>query len=144
LREGFAGLVRSPTNAGVDDRLEEMGFVRWVMVSRESLAFLLRGLAAFTILILFLLTVFDLISNNWMVRVGGALALTWLLCAVGLTAATSISRERQKQTLVDLLMLPGPRRDLLRAKLIGALARGVWPAVLLVALIGTAAIGLGL
>ena len=41
--------------------------------------------------------------------------------SIGLTAATGLARERQKQTLVDLLMLPGPRRDLLRAKAVGAL-----------------------
>lgn len=143
VREAIAGLARSPSNAGIDDRLEEMGVVRWLMVSRESLALVCRGVIAFTILILALLTVFDLISNNWAARIGGAMALSWLLCAIGLTAATSVSRERQKQTLVDLLMLPGPRRELLRAKAVGALSRGVWPALAIVAVVGTAVIGLG-
>jgi hypothetical protein len=83
------------------------------------------------------------ISPHWVTRVAGGLALCWLVSAVGLTAATGVSRERQKQTLVDLLMLPGPRRDLLRAKALGALARGLWPGLVLLALIGTGVVGFG-
>ena len=52
-------------------------------------------------------------------------------------------RERQKQTLIDLLMLPGPRRDLLRAKAVGALVRGLWPAMTIAGLIATAVVGFG-
>jgi hypothetical protein len=61
--------------------------------------------------------------------------VVWLMAAVGLTAASGIAKERQKQTLIDLLMLPNPRSALLKAKLYGALLRGVWPGVLLAVLL---------
>jgi ABC-type transport system involved in multi-copper enzyme maturation permease subunit len=40
---------------------------------------------------------------------------------VGVRAATSVARERQRQTLDALLSLPVPRRDVLRAKLLAPL-----------------------
>jgi ABC-type transport system involved in multi-copper enzyme maturation permease subunit len=46
--------------------------------------------------------------------------------AVGLGAAGGVARERQKNTLTDLFMIPGGRREILRAKLAGALWRGRW------------------
>jgi ABC-type transport system involved in multi-copper enzyme maturation permease subunit len=45
---------------------------------------------------------------------------------IGLGAAGGVASERQKNTLTDLFMIPGSRRDLLRAKLIGAVWRGRW------------------
>jgi hypothetical protein len=102
----------------------------------------MRYCAAIVALGLIGLAVADIIPGDWVARVPGALALGWLLCAIGLSAATSVSRERQKHTLTDLLMLPGPRRDLLRAKAIGALARGLWPAVTIAILLATAALSL--
>jgi ABC-type transport system involved in multi-copper enzyme maturation permease subunit len=55
---------------------------------------------------------------------------------VGLHAAGSVARERQQETLTDLLTVPRPRREILAAKWVGSLskARGV--------AIGTAAIPL--
>lgn len=143
LHKGFTDFIRGPGNMTIDDRLDEMGPVRWLLASREPIAFLLRVMASLTVLLLIVLTALDEISGNWVVRVAGGLVLSWLLCAVGLTAATGISRERQKQTLIDLLMLPGPRRDLLRAKAIGALARGIWPMVAIVAILLVSVAGLG-
>jgi ABC-type transport system involved in multi-copper enzyme maturation permease subunit len=63
--------------------------------------------------------------------------------AVGLTAAGGIARERQKQTLIDLLMIPDPRSYILRAKTIGALARGFWPMLFLIVLMILTLAGLG-
>ncbi len=120
-----------------------MGAIRWLVASREAMAFFIRILAGMTIALLVLLTMVNEIPSDWTARVAGAMALSWLMCAVGLTAATGISRERQKQTLIDLLMLPSPRRDLLRAKAIGAMARGLWPAIAIVAIVAISVIGLG-
>jgi ABC-type transport system involved in multi-copper enzyme maturation permease subunit len=142
LWEGFADAFRSPGNATVDDRFDEMGAARWLLASREPLAFLIRIFVGLVIVLLVVLTLLGQIPSNWVARVPGGLTLIWLICAVGLTAATGISRERQKQTLIDLLMLPGPRRDLLRAKAIGALARGIWPAIVIGAILLIAVAGL--
>jgi ABC-type transport system involved in multi-copper enzyme maturation permease subunit len=143
LHKGLAEFFRGPGGATIDDRLDEMGPIRWLLASREPIAFLLRVFTGLTVLLLVVLTALDEISGNWAVRVVGGLTLSWLMCAVGLTAATGISRERHKQTLIDLLMLPGPRRDLLRAKAVGALARGVWPMLVIVAILLVSVAGLG-
>jgi ABC-type transport system involved in multi-copper enzyme maturation permease subunit len=143
LRDGLKSFTQLPMDAGVDDRLEEIGFARWFMTSREFSAFFLRLMALLVALLLFALVLAGEIPSEWVARVAGALALCWLICAVGLTAATGISRERQKQTLIDLLMLPGPRRDLLRAKALGALARGIWPAITIVGLVLVGVVCLG-
>jgi len=142
-REALKAWARLPGNHTIDDRLDEMGTVRWVMLSRESSAFIFRLMLALAVFILFLLTVTNLIPSDWVARVIGGIALAWLLCAVGLSAATGISRERQKQTLIDVLMLPGPRRDLLKAKALGALSRGIWPGIAIVFMLLTTTIGLG-
>jgi hypothetical protein len=143
LRRGLRDFTRSPGDPTIDDRMNEMGPIRWLFASRESVAFLLRVFFVLVVLLLFALTIIGEISSNWVGRVLGGMTLAWLICSTGLTAATGISRERQKQTLVDLLMLPGPRRDLLRAKALGALARGLWPGLVLAGLIATAVIGFG-
>ncbi|HJZ93274.1 MAG TPA: ABC transporter permease subunit, partial [Gemmataceae bacterium] len=143
FRDGVAAFTRAPGDASVDDRLEEMGFGRWFVASREVLPYTLRICAVLTGALFFGLAVTNVLPSEWFARAAGGLALCWLLCAVGLSASGGIARERQRQTLVDLLMLPGPRRDLLRAKAIGALARGLWPAVVLAALLLTGALGRG-
>jgi ABC-type transport system involved in multi-copper enzyme maturation permease subunit len=142
LRAGLAGfLPQSPT---VDDRMEEMGLTRWLAASREALPTALRIMAAVVALFLAGLTVGNVIPPHWLVRYVGALILCWLVSAIGLTAAIGVSRERQKQTLIDLLMLPGPRRDVLRAKVLGALARGQWPAVFLGLVLMVGVLGFGI
>jgi hypothetical protein len=132
--------LRTPT---LDDRLDEVGFPRWAATSHEVLPTTLRICGILVALLLFGLTITNLMPSNWVVRNVGALVLCWLLSAVGLTAATGLARERQKQTLIDLLMLPGPRRDLLRAKALGALSRGLWPAIALAAILFTGVVGRG-
>jgi ABC-type transport system involved in multi-copper enzyme maturation permease subunit len=144
LREGLRAL--QPQAATVDDRLEEMGFVRWLAASRETGPTAIRYCALLVAVFLVVMMLLDQISAHWVARNLGALVLCWLISAIGLTAATGISRERQKQTLIDLLMLPGPRRDLLRAKALGALARGLWPAIALgvVLILTTVSFGISL
>ena len=129
LRAGLRAFVPQPPS--LDDRIEEMGPVRWAVTSREVFPTAMRSCALVVGLFLAGLTIAGLIPPQWVARSVGGIVFCWLICAIGLTAATGISRERQKQTLIDLLMLPGPRRDLLRAKAIGALSRGLWPAVVL-------------
>jgi ABC-type transport system involved in multi-copper enzyme maturation permease subunit len=141
LRAGVRAL--RPRAATVDDRLEEMGFVRWLAASRETGPTALRYCALLVALFLVVLMLFDQIPAHWVARSVGGLVLCWLTCAIGLSAATGISRERQKQTLIDLLMLPGPRRDLLRAKAVGALARGLWPATALGTVLVLTTVGFG-
>jgi hypothetical protein len=133
-----------PQAATVDDRLEEMGFVRWLAASRETGPTALRYCALLVAVFLVVLMLLDQIPAHWVARNLGALVLCWLVSAIGLTAATGISRERQKQTLIDLLMLPGPRRDLLRAKALGALARALWPAIALGVVLMLTTVGLGI
>jgi ABC-type transport system involved in multi-copper enzyme maturation permease subunit len=45
---------------------------------------------------------------------------------IGLSAAGGVARERQKNTLIDLFMIPGGRREILRAKLLGAFWNARW------------------
>lgn len=146
VRDAARAFTGAAGRASLDDRVEAMGVARWVVASREVLPYTLRICAAFVAVLLAVLTIGDVISGEWVARVAGGVALGWLMCAVGLTAAGGVAKERQKQTLIDLLMLPGPRRDLLRAKAIGALARGVWPALALAALgaVAVAALGVAL
>ena len=142
LRAGLRAFV--PQAPSLDDRLDELGPVRWLATSREVFPMALRYSTVVVGLFLAGLAVADVIPAHSAARSVGALVLCWLVCAVGLTAATGVSRERQRQTLVDLLMLPGPRRDLLRAKALGALARGLWPAVALAIVLALAVVGFGI
>jgi hypothetical protein len=65
---------------------------------------------------------------------------------VGLHAAGSVARERQQETLTDLLVVPEPRRAILRAKWWGSLAkaRGLAVGTLAVPLVGVLAEGLSI
>ena len=83
LREGLSGHHSCAGRATVDDRMDEMGAIRWLIASREAMAFLVRILAGMTIVLLVLLTIFDEIPSNWTARVAGGLALSWLMCRRG-------------------------------------------------------------
>jgi hypothetical protein len=63
---------------------------------------------------------------GWVSAYVTPLALAGSAAAVGLGTAGAVARERQKNTLTDLFMIPGGRRDILRAKLAGALWRARW------------------
>jgi ABC-type transport system involved in multi-copper enzyme maturation permease subunit len=81
---------------------------------------------------------------NAMVRWGGIVLVGLVCLVVGLHAAGSVARERQQETLADLLMTPHPRRDILRAKWWGSLAkaRGIALGALAVPLVGVLAEGI--
>lgn len=143
FREGVLCLFTLP-EPDTSDQLEDMGFVRWLFVSRDGSAYFLRCLTILIGLILACLTMGDVINSEWVARVGGFVLVVWMMAAVGLTAAGGISKERQKQTLIDLLMLPGPRSDLLKAKLMGALVRALWPSLLLLLMCFVCLVGGGL
>jgi ABC-type transport system involved in multi-copper enzyme maturation permease subunit len=63
---------------------------------------------------------------GWVTAYVTPLALAGATTAVGLGAAGAVARERQKNTLTDLFMIPGGRRDILWAKLAGSLWRARW------------------
>ncbi|WP_020473260.1 ABC transporter permease subunit [Zavarzinella formosa] len=126
------------------ERIEIMGFFRWLMLSSHGMAFFLRIVLLLAGIIFGVLLFTESISPHHTIRVCGGLILLWMMSAVGLTAASGIAKERQKHTLIDLLMLPGPRRDILSAKLIGGLAHGILPVTLLSVLIVFVVIGGGL
>jgi ABC-type transport system involved in multi-copper enzyme maturation permease subunit len=84
---------------------------------------------AVSIIVLALTLVFLLAGvfpNGWVAAYVAPGALLAAATAIGLGASGGVARERQKNTLIDLFMLPGGRRDILRAKLIGAVWAGRW------------------
>lgn len=127
MREIGRGLIQLPGSRSIDDRIDRLGVPRWLFTSRETMAFICRLLLGLVIFLCLLAMMLEQISPSWVARIGGGVALGWMMIAIGLSSASGVSRERQKQTLIDLLMLPGPRRDLLKAKAIASLHRGKWP-----------------
>jgi len=85
-----------------------------------------------------------LTSMNGMVRWVGGILLGLMCLIVGLHAAGSVARERQQGTIVDLLAVPRPRREILRAKWVGSLAkaRGIAVGAMAVPLVGVVAEGI--
>jgi ABC-type transport system involved in multi-copper enzyme maturation permease subunit len=66
----------------------------------------------------------DIVSAaNAMMRYIGGFFIVMMCLTAGLNAAGSVSRERQQETLIDLLMIPEARRRILRAKWLGSLAK---------------------
>jgi ABC-type transport system involved in multi-copper enzyme maturation permease subunit len=63
---------------------------------------------------------------GWVAAYAAPVGLLAAATSIGLGASGGVARERQRNTLVDLFMLPGGRRDVLRAKLIGAAWAGRW------------------
>jgi ABC-type Na+ efflux pump permease subunit len=70
--------------------------------------------------------------GEWIDRTVNVVVRIFLVAAVlavpivGVRTAVSVTEERAKQTLVSLLTLPVPRRDILRAKLRAAVVRSKW------------------
>ena len=85
-----------------------------------------------------------LAGMNALIRWGGGLMVGLMAVLVGLHAAGSVARERQQETLTDLLTIPRPRREILAAKWIGSLskARGVAIGTAAIPLVGVIAEGL--
>jgi ABC-type transport system involved in multi-copper enzyme maturation permease subunit len=93
------------------------------------------GFAAFMFLVLgllFVAFVTDLSRGRWATEAFSVAARVFLVAGlltvtlVGVRAAVSVGEERAKQTLVSLLTLPVPRRDILRAKGLAAIVRSKW------------------
>lgn len=63
---------------------------------------------------------------GWVSIYATPLALGAAAVVIGLSAAGGVARERQKNTLIDLFMIPGGRREILRAKLIASIWNGRW------------------
>ena len=61
---------------------------------------------------------------GWVTTYATPALLLTAAAIVGLGTAGGVARERQKNTLTDLFMIPGGRREILRAKLMGAVWRG--------------------
>jgi ABC-type transport system involved in multi-copper enzyme maturation permease subunit len=63
----------------------------------------------------------DAFANiNGLIRWGGGLFVGLMAVVVGLHAAGSVARERQQETLTDLMTIPRPRQEILTAKWIGS------------------------
>jgi ABC-type transport system involved in multi-copper enzyme maturation permease subunit len=63
---------------------------------------------------------------GWVTAYAAPILLLAVAAVIGLGAAGAVARERHKNTLIDLFMIPGGRREILRAKLMGAVWRGRW------------------
>lgn len=126
------------------DRIDVMGIYRWCLISPEPVAVFGRLLTTFFSIFFVVMMFLDIISSYHFLRILGGILLCWYMMSIGLAAAGSIAKERQKQTLIDLFMLPGPRRELLYAKWRGSLAYGEVPAILLGLLVFAALITQGL
>jgi ABC-type transport system involved in multi-copper enzyme maturation permease subunit len=81
---------------------------------------------------LFVGVVSDLIRSRWTGVPVNVVSRIFLVAAVlvvpvvGIRTAVSVTEERAKQTLLSLLTLPVPRRNILWAKLWGAVSRSRW------------------
>ncbi|QVL32035.1 ABC transporter permease subunit [Telmatocola sphagniphila] len=66
------------------------------------------------------------ISNSTpaITKIAGLIFVFLGMMIAGMAACASIARERQKETLVDLVMIPTDRKDILKAKWWGSLAQG--------------------
>jgi ABC-type transport system involved in multi-copper enzyme maturation permease subunit len=118
-----------------------LNLVPWVVWLCVSSVFMVVGLAV----ALSQTGSVDVVGTmNDMARWGGGFMIGLMALMVGLHAAGSVARERQQETLTDLLMVPEPRRAILRAKWLGSLAkaRGVGVGTLAVPLVGVLAEGL--
>ena len=65
------------------------------------------------------------LESNLYARIISLLFLFMMCVAIGLSAAGSVSRERQQQTIIDLLMIPRPRSHFLLAKWFASLKKGL-------------------
>jgi ABC-type transport system involved in multi-copper enzyme maturation permease subunit len=83
-------------------------------------------------------------SMNSLVRWAGGFLVGLMALMVGLHASGSVARERQQETLDDLLTIPRPRREILFAKWVGSMAkaRGIALGAMAVPLVGVIAEGI--
>jgi ABC-type transport system involved in multi-copper enzyme maturation permease subunit len=118
-----------------------LNLVPWVVWLCVSCVFMLVGFAA----VMDASDAGDMLANmNGLVRWGGGLVVGLMALVVGLHAAGSVARERQQETLTDLLAVPWPRSRILGAKWVGSLlrARAIGFGALAIPLVGVIAEGL--
>jgi ABC-type transport system involved in multi-copper enzyme maturation permease subunit len=117
-----------------------LGLVPWWLWVSVTAVFMVVGLA-------FLVAggAHDVLyTMNGLVRWIGGWLVALMALVVGLHASGSVVRERQQGTLGDLLTVPHPRREILRAKWVGSLAkaRGIALGAIAVPLVGVFAEGI--
>jgi ABC-type transport system involved in multi-copper enzyme maturation permease subunit len=105
------------------------------MTSAWAAAAVLAGVALVVVLAI------GVFPAGWVAAYVAPVGLLAAATSIGLGASGGVARERQKNTLVDLFMLPGGRRDILRAKLIGAAWAGRWFLLAVAGLLVIAPIG---
>ena len=125
------------------ESIEMMGPLRWFLISPQMSAFFLRFMLMLVVLVFSVLMFNGGIPPEGVLPILGNGCLLWLMLAVGLTTSSGVAKERQKQTLIDLFMLPGPRSDFLWAKMVGGLAHGLLPIYVLLGLLVLTAVAGG-
>jgi ABC-type transport system involved in multi-copper enzyme maturation permease subunit len=118
-----------------------LNLVPWVVWLCVASVFMLVGFAA----VMDASETSDMLGNmNGLVRWGGGLTVGLMALVVGLHAAGSVARERQQETLTDLLAVPRPRSRILGAKWVGSMlkARAIGFGALAIPLVGVIAEGL--
>lgn len=118
-----------------------LNLVPWVVWLCVASVFMLVGFAA----VMDASEASDMLGNmNGLVRLGGGLTVGLMALVVGLHAAGSVARERQQDTLTDLLAVPRPRSRILGAKWVGSMlkARAIGFGALAIPLVGVIAEGL--
>lgn len=78
---------------------------------------------------------------GWVANYAIPVVLAAAMASVGLGAAGGVARERQRNTLTDLFMIPGGRREILQAKLIGSLWNARWLLAAVGALLPVSVVG---
>lgn len=129
LIEILQNFFRVSDRVSPSDSIENQGFLRWFAISQNGMAFFLRILTLLFVGLMSLLIFAGTISPEYFLSTIGYVSLVWLILSVGLSTSSSIAKERQKHTLVDLFMLPGSRSEILRAKLFGGLAHAYVPLI---------------
>jgi ABC-type transport system involved in multi-copper enzyme maturation permease subunit len=92
------------------------------------------------ILILVLLGV-GMFPAGWVASYVSPFVIGAAATIIGMSAAGGVARERQKNTLIDLFMIPGRRREILRAKLLGAFWNARWALAPILVLLPMSVVG---
>ncbi len=125
---------------------------RYVVGGVEITHLLIVSLSTTTVVGVGVLAIFGMLvfPAGWVSAYVVPIILTAAVGVVGLATAGGVARERHKNTLIDLFMIPGGRREILRAKLYGALWAARWliltvPALLILGIVsGTPVVALPL
>jgi len=100
---------------------------QYVAGENEVVATMSFSVSALVVAVVALFAFLGPFPHGWVAAYIAPLALVAAVTLIGLGSAGGVARERQRNTLVDLFMIPGGRTEILRAKLVGSLWRGRWP-----------------